>query len=100
MTPVKLHVATPAPVQVPRGAVWAASAALAVLQAADAAWHALFGPRHDDHAPRSADALHRLAGQVERDQPSLAWEVRAIARHLRTFETTPASGHSPTGGTR
>jgi hypothetical protein len=42
----------------------------------------------DKTAPRSAADLAQLARQVEGEHPRLAWEVRAIARHLRTFETT------------
>lgn len=100
MSPVILKVSCPAPVAMPRGAVWAAHAVLVVWRVADAAWHAIARPRVADSAPRSADALHRLAGHLEREQPSLAWEVRAIARHLRTFETTPAPSPAVTGGAR
>jgi hypothetical protein len=42
----------------------------------------------DKTAPRSAADLAQLARQVEGEHPRLAWEVRAIARHLRTFEAT------------
>ena len=100
MSPVKLKVLSSAPVPVPRGAVWAANAALFVLHGASAGWRWLATPRAAESAPRPADALLRLANQVEREQPSLAWEVRAIARHLHTFETTPAPSRSATGGAR
>lgn len=100
MTRVHLTLPSPTPVSEPRGAVWAAAAALALLHAAGAALRAVAAPRAVADAPRSADDLHQLAGQVEREQPSLAWEVRAIARHLRTFETSPGASRQTTGAAR
>lgn len=100
MTRINLTLPSPAPVPEPRGAVWAAKAALALLRAAGAAWRAVAAPRVATGAPRSADALQALAGEVEREQPALAWEVRAIARHLRTFESNPGASRQPTGDAR
>jgi hypothetical protein len=51
---------------------------------------ALFGrplpPTMNTTPPRSAAELAQVARKVEGEHPRLAWEVRAIARHLRTFE--------------
>jgi hypothetical protein len=100
MSPVILEVSCPAPVAMPRGAVWAAQAVLAVWHKADAAWQAITEPRAVEGKPRSADAQQRLAGQVERERPSLSGEVRAIARHLRTFETRPVRQQTAAGDAR
>jgi poly-beta-hydroxyalkanoate depolymerase len=48
-------------------------------------------PATDTTVPRSAAELAQLAQNVEREHPRLAWEVRAIASHLRTFETATAA---------
>lgn len=100
MTPTVLKVSSPGAVSTPRGALWAADAAVHLIQLGEAAWRWLAGPGAAAEAPRSADALQRLASAVQREQPSLAWEVRAIARHLRTFESAPAQGHVTPGGPR
>ena len=100
MSPAILKVSSPVPVRIPRGAIWAANAAVALLSGARVGWRWLAAPRASDDAPRSADELQHLASQTEREQPVLAWEVRAIARHLRTFENTAARRQPDTGGAR
>jgi len=91
MSHATVTVTRPAPVREPRGAAWAAAAAVSLFRCLGALFDRLLPPTEAPTAPRSAAALAQLAHKVEGEQPRLAWEVRAIARHLRTFETAVES---------
>lgn len=88
MSQATVTVTRPAPVREPRGAAWAAAAAVGLFSVLRGLLVRLRPLPMDKTAPRSAADLAQLARQVEGEHPRLAWEVRAIARHLRTFEAT------------
>ncbi|MFO1217951.1 MAG: hypothetical protein U1E89_06140 [Burkholderiaceae bacterium] len=69
----------PAPARAPRGAEWAARAALYLGRQAAALWQR--AGAEPGRSGRSADELLSLARAVQIEQPALANELRSIALH-------------------
>jgi hypothetical protein len=81
-----IRTVAPPPVPVPRGALWAADAAVWILA------HLRRLRRERAHP---ADDLLALARAIESDEPALAAELRGIAMH-RAAQARWAPGAAPT----
>ncbi len=81
MSQITLH--APAPVAMPRGADWAASAFAALLGYVERIWAAASARRSHLQRIDEAVALRRLAADVSRYDPAFAADLFAAAdRHI------------------
>jgi len=85
MTHITLH--APAPVAMPRGAQWAASAFTGLLQAAQHAWRAQAEYRARRRIAEEAAELRRYAAAISLYDPAFAADLAAAAdRHFNSEE--------------
>lgn len=81
MTHITLH--APAPVAVPRGAAWAASAFAALLHLAQRSWEMGKAQSAQLRRAHEAAALRRVAADMSRHDPAFAADLYAAAdRHI------------------
>jgi len=81
MSQITLH--APAPVAMPRGAAWAASAFAALLKMAERSWEMGRAQSTQMRRAHEAAALRRVAAEVSRHDPAFAADLFAAAdRHI------------------
>jgi len=84
MTQITLH--APAPVAMPRGAQWAASAFAAAANGIADRWHAWREHRAHDRLLAEAADLRRMAASLSKYDPAFAADLSAAAdRHMASL---------------